>query len=45
MLSFLEMNGIRILCTDAEIVKIGLSVADGSMDYNELLKWVIDHKA
>jgi len=44
MLSFLEMNGIRIRCTDEELVHIGLSVADGSMDYPALLEWVIDHK-
>ena len=44
MLSFLEMNGIRIHCTDDELVHIGLSVADGSMSYEELLQWVIDHK-
>ena len=45
MLSFLEMNGIRISCTDDEIVTVGLSVADGSMKYEHLLQWVIDHKA
>lgn len=45
MLSFLEMNGVRIRCTDAELVHIGLSVADGSMGYEELLKWVNGHKA
>jgi death on curing protein len=45
MLSFLEMNGIRIKCTDEEIVEIGLSTADGSMSYEELLQWVIEHKA
>ena len=44
MLSFLEMNGIRIRCTDGELVHIGLSVADGSMGYPELLQWVIEHK-
>ena len=44
MLSFLEMNGIRIHCTDEDLVHIGLSVADGSMDYEELLQWVLDHK-
>lgn len=37
MLSFLEMNGIRIQCTDEEIVDIGLSLADGRMTYEELL--------
>ena len=45
MLSFLEMNGIRIHCTDEELVHIGLSVADGGMGYEELLQWVLDHKA
>lgn len=45
MMSFLEMNGIRLACTDDEIVHIGLSVADGSMSYEELLQWVIDHKS
>ena len=45
MMSFLEMNGIRLQCTDEEIVTIGLSVADGSMGYEELLQWVIDHRA
>ena len=44
MLSFLEMNGIKILCTDEELVHIGLSVADGSMGYEALLQWVIDHE-
>ena len=45
MLSFLEMNGIRIKCTDEEIIKIGLSIADGSMGYDELVDWVIYHRA
>ena len=37
MLCFLEMNGIRLCCTDGELIHIGLSVADGSMGYQELL--------
>ena len=45
MMSFLEMNGIRLTCTDEEIVSIGLSVADGSLEYEALLQWVIDHRA
>ena len=44
MLTFLEMNGIRIQCTDEELVHIGLSVEDGSMKYDELLQWVRDHE-
>ena len=44
MLTFLEINGIRIQCTDDELVHVGLSVADGSMKYEELLQWVRDHE-
>ena len=44
MLAFLEMNGIRIRCTDDELVGIGLSVADGSMKYEDLLSWVYMHE-
>ena len=45
MLSFLEMNGIKIKCTDEEIINIGLSVAGGSMGYEDLLQWVLSHKS
>ena len=45
MLSFLEMNGIRIHCTDDELVYAGLSVADGSMDYDDLLQWIFEHES
>ena len=44
MLAFLEMNGIRIRCTDEELVYVGLSVADGSMGYEEVLQWVTEHR-
>ena len=44
MLSFLEMNGIRIHCTDDEIVQIALATADGRMEYEEMLRWVREHE-
>ena len=44
MLTFLEINGIRIRCTDEELVHVGLSVADGSMGYEEVLQWVTEHR-
>ena len=44
MLTFLEVNGIRLDCTNADVVKIGLGVADGSMDYEDLLAWVREHR-
>ncbi len=45
MMAFLEMNGIRIECSDEELVEAGLSVADGSMGYEELLIWVRNHRS
>ena len=44
MLTFLEVNGIRLECTDEELVHVGLSVADSSMGYEELLAWVQTHR-
>ncbi len=44
MLSFLELNGIRITATNEEVVDLGLSLADGSVKYEELLNWIISHK-
>ena len=44
MLTFLEVNGIKLKCSDEELVHIGLSVADGSMGYEQLLAWVREHR-
>lgn len=44
MLTFLEVNGIRLECTNEELVHVGLSVADGTMDYEQLLAWVREHR-
>ena len=44
MLTFLEVNGIHLDCTNEDVVKIGLGVADGSMDYEALLVWVREHR-
>ena len=43
MLTFLEVNGVRLQCTDEEIVHAGLALADGSMGYDELLAWIREH--
>lgn len=43
MLTFLEMNGIDIECTDEELIKVGLGVADGSLSDIDLLNWIIDN--
>lgn len=44
MLSFLELNGIKIEATNDEVVKLGLSVANGSANYDDILNWVNEHK-
>lgn len=44
MLTFLEVNGIRLDCTNEEVVHVGLSVADGSMTYDALLEWIKEHR-
>lgn len=43
MLTFLEVNGIHMECTNEEVVTVGLSVAAGTMSYEELLMWVKSH--
>ena len=44
MLTFLEVNGIHMECTNEEVVEVGLSVASGTMDYDSLLQWVRNHR-
>jgi death-on-curing protein len=40
MLTFLEVNGIRMNCTNEAVIEAGLGVASGKMGYAELLDWV-----
>ncbi len=40
MISFLEMNGIHIDAENSDVVHLGLSVADGSMQYEDVLNWI-----
>lgn len=44
MLTFLEVNGIRLDCTNEDVVGAGLGVASGKMSYEELLVWVRTHR-
>lgn len=44
MLTFLEVNGVRLECTNEEVASVGLAVADGTMGYGDLLEWVLKHK-
>ena len=40
MLAFLQVNGIRIHPTNEEVARVGLAVAAGEMQYEDLLAWV-----
>lgn len=44
MLTFLEVNGIHMDCTNADVIEAGLGVASGKMNYDELLSWIRIHK-
>ena len=44
MLTFLLVNGIRLNCTNEDVVEAGLGVASGAMGYEELLQWIRNHR-
>ena len=41
MLTFLETNGIRVACTDEDLVQAALSLASGTMSYEGLRDWLL----
>lgn len=43
MLVFLAINGVKIECTQKELIDVGLSLADGTMNTEELLIWLSSH--
>ena len=45
MLVFLALNGIEMKYTQKELYETVLSVGAGSLEYDDLLKWVLDHQA
>ena len=44
MLMTLQLNNIKINYTQAELISLGLSVADGKTEYVEILDWIMEHK-
>lgn len=44
MLVFLELNGISLKYTQKELYEMILSVADGSLEYEGMLEWVLEHQ-
>lgn len=44
MLMTLRLNRVVLKYTQEELVRLGLTVADGSVGYDEILKWIKEHK-
>ena len=44
MLSFLEINGIKIDATNDEVYKLGMAVASGEASNEDVLNWIHQHK-
>lgn len=40
MLAFLEMNGIYISPSDDDVIDIGMKVASGKAQYDDVLNWI-----
>ena len=44
LLTFLEVNGIRLDVDNDDVARVGLAVASSEMKYNELLEWIREHR-
>ena len=44
MLSFLALNGVNLSYIDDELIDLGLDLASGKMEYEDLLEWIYVHK-
>ena len=44
MLVFFALNGIELRYTQKELYEMVLAVADGSLEYEDMLKWILEHQ-
>ena len=44
MLMTLQLNDVQIKYTQNELIKLGLSIADGSFAYEDILAWIRSHE-
>ena len=44
MLSFLAINGVSLSYIDEELIDLGLDLASGKMEYEDLVEWIHCHK-
>ncbi len=45
MLMTLKLNRITLVCTQADLIALGLAIADGSLGYDDIYQWVVAHMA
>ncbi|MDY3927880.1 MAG: type II toxin-antitoxin system death-on-curing family toxin [Clostridia bacterium] len=43
MITILYTNGIKILYSQQELIQLGLGIADGSINYENIVEWVKKH--
>ena len=44
LLIFLDVNGVELRYDDNDLIALGLGMADGSLRYEDVLKWIERHK-
>ncbi len=44
MLMTLRLNNVELDFSQSELVKLGLSIADGSCKYECILEWILEHR-
>ena len=44
MLIFLDVNGMEMIYSDDDLIALGLGLADGSFNYENVLDWIEQHK-
>ena len=44
LLTFLEVNGIRLRPAVDDVARVGLAVASGEMHYDDLLEWIYENR-
>jgi death-on-curing protein len=43
LLVMLRLNDVRVNYTQSELITLGLGIADGSLEYEDILQWVHNH--
>jgi len=43
MMTFMELNGLEIICSNEELIELGLGIASGKIGQENILIWLIKH--